>query len=134
MRVEAFMLCDAATVQGGKLNVLGAFDTVYFSTVPAVYPACSIALRIRWERIEEGDHSLRITIVDADGKQLGPPVQGSARVRMPTGASTAVSNLTLQMQRLPFKDYGEFSIDLAIDGRQEGSLPLIVKPVRPPNS
>jgi hypothetical protein len=90
-------------------------------------------LRIRWERIEEGDHSLRITIVDADGKQLGPPVQGSAHVRMPTGSSTAVSNLTLQMQRLPFKNYGEFSIDLAVDGRQEGSLPLIVKPVPPPN-
>ena len=72
MRVEAFRLCDAATVQGGKLNVLGAFDTVYFPTVPAVYPACAIALRIRWERIEEGDHSLRITIVDADGKRLGP--------------------------------------------------------------
>ena len=134
MRVEAFMLCDAATVQGGKLNVLGAFDTIYFPTVPAVYPACSIALRIRWQRIEEGDHSLRITIVDADGKPLGPPVQGSARVRMPAGSSTAVSNLTLQMQRLPFKDYGEFSIDLAIDGRQEGSLPLIVQPVPPPSS
>ena len=29
MEVEAFLLCDCATDQQGKLNILGAFDRLY---------------------------------------------------------------------------------------------------------
>ena len=35
--------------------------------------------------------------------------------------------LGLSIQRLRLPRFGEYSIDLAVDGRQEGTLPLYVK-------
>ena len=34
MNIEAFLLCDAATDQQGKLNILGAFDNLYAKKIP----------------------------------------------------------------------------------------------------
>ena len=51
MNIEAFLLCDAATGHQGKLNVLGAFDTIYAKQLPVIHPACAIALRIRFTKI-----------------------------------------------------------------------------------
>ena len=67
MDIEVFAICDAATESGGKLNILGAFDSLYGSKLPIVHPHCSIALRIRYSKIEEGQHTIRINFVDEDG-------------------------------------------------------------------
>ncbi len=53
MHAETFALCDAATDQGGKLNILGTFDTLYVPSVPAKHASCAIALRVRVEKSEE---------------------------------------------------------------------------------
>jgi hypothetical protein len=37
--------------------------------------------------------------------------------------------LVLQIQQMKLPNYGEYSIDLAIDGRIEASIPLFVRPV-----
>jgi hypothetical protein len=34
----------------------------------------------------------------------------------------------LQIQQLKLPNYGEYSIDLGIDGRHEASIPLFVRP------
>jgi len=55
MQIEVFVLCDAATADHlGKLNLLGTFDTIWVKEIPTIYPQCTIALRIRFERIERG--------------------------------------------------------------------------------
>src|SRR5271156_3834845 len=46
MNIQVAVLCDAATDDNGKLNLLGAFDTIYTQQLPAVHPQCSIALRV----------------------------------------------------------------------------------------
>ena len=58
MNVEAFLLCDCATDQNGKMNILGAFDTLFFKEMPGVFKACSIAARVRFEKIETGDETI----------------------------------------------------------------------------
>ena len=54
MTIQIAVLCDAATDYNGKLNLLGTFDTILTSQLPAIHPQCSIALRIAFNRIEEG--------------------------------------------------------------------------------
>ena len=36
MDIQIAILCDAATDTHGKLNILGTFDTIYTSQLPAV--------------------------------------------------------------------------------------------------
>ena len=124
--MEVYSLCDAATNDMGKLNMLGAFDTIWAGQLPVVHPQCSIALRIRFESIERGEHRVIVTFVDLDGKNIIPPANGTINVNFPDGQRSGSANLILNIQRLKLEKYGEYSIDLAIDGRSEGSLPLFV--------
>jgi len=129
MNIEAFLLCDCATDQRGKLNVLGAFDSIYAKKMPTAHPACTIAARIRFERIEEGEHKVSINVIDQDGKAIVPRLNGKISVRAREDVGSSVVNLILNLQRLKFENYGEYRIDLAIDGKVEASLPFSVREV-----
>jgi hypothetical protein len=129
MNIEAFLLCDAATDQQGKLNVLGAFDNIWTKKVPAIHPACAVVARIRFEKIEEGDHSIKIQIIDQDGRNIGPKLEGSISVKTGANLDSSVANLILNIQRLEFKQYEQYRIDLAIDDEIKASLPLHVREI-----
>ncbi len=127
MDVEAFLLCDAATDQLGKLNILGAFDNIRARKMPFVLPGCAIAGRIRFSRIEDGNHRLKVNLIDEDGKEVIPALEGNLAVKIGPDTEFAVVNFVLNIQRLKFEKYGAYRIDLAVDGRQEASLPLFVR-------
>ncbi len=133
MNVESFLLCDAATDQRGKLNVLGAFDNLFAKEVPVRHRACSIAARIRFSKIEAGDHTVRIFIIDADGNSIGPKLEGKISVRIGDNTPAVAVNLILNVQNLEFKEYGQYQIDLAVDGTVQASLPLAIHPVPQPH-
>jgi len=127
MNIEAFLLCDAATDQRGKLNILGAFDNIFAKKMPTMHPACAVAARIRFEKIEEGSHPIRIRIIDEDGKSIGPKLEGNVNVRIGDDADSTATNIVLNIQRLKFEKYGQYRIDLAIDNQIKASLPFHVK-------
>ncbi|MBU2102648.1 MAG: hypothetical protein ABH865_04960 [Candidatus Omnitrophota bacterium] len=127
MHLEIFSLCDAATADTGKLNILGAFDTIWVTTMPVVFPQCTIALRVRFDSIEKGQHQVIVDLVDLDGRHLIPPANGAINVNFDEGQRSAASNLILNIHGLKLEKCGEYSINLAIDGRQEASLPFFVR-------
>lgn len=126
MNIEVYSLCDAATNDKGKLNILGAFDTIWTRNIPAIHPQCAVALRMRFDSIERGEHKIAVNFVDLDGKNILPPMNGAINVNFPDEQRSGPANLVLNIQGLKLEKYGEYSIDLAIDGRREGSLPLFV--------
>lgn len=132
MQIEAFLICDAATDQAGKLNILGAFDGIFGRSAPVVHPQFSVALRIRFLKSESGNHPFRINIVDEDGKSILPkPVDGNVGVQIQDADRSVVVNLVGHLRDVRFERFGRYSVDLTMDGRQRGSLPLNVRQVRP---
>lgn len=132
MDVEVFALCDAATDSGGKLNLLGAFDRINGRQFPLVHPHCSIALRVRFDRIEEGNHRVKISLIDADGNAVIPTIDGNIGIKFPEEVPSVCANMVLNMNGLKFQQPGAYSIELALDGRHEKSLPVnVVKIERP---
>jgi hypothetical protein len=129
MNIEAFLLCDAATDQQGKLNILGAFDTIFAKQMPATHPACAVALRVRFGAIENGKHRVRLQIIDFDGKPVSPKLEAEMTVRVPEDIDSTAANLVLNIQGQKFENYGKFRIDLAIDGEVRASLPLRVSEI-----
>jgi hypothetical protein len=127
MRVEIFALCDAATVDAGKLNMLGSFDTLWVAKMPVVHPQCAIALKVRFERIERGEHKVAVQFIDMDGRNVIPPAQNVISINFPDDQATGSANLILNIQGLKLERLGEYSIDLAIDGQEKASLPLLLK-------
>lgn len=132
MQIEAFVLCDAATQSGGKLNILGAFDTIGAHQVPTNHPHCTVALRIRFSRVETGDHRIRLNIIDQDGNLVVPSIEGNVSISIPDNHDSIAANVILNIQGLHLKQFGKFAIDLAIDGRQEATIPLIIREVSAP--
>ncbi len=131
MEIEIFSLCDAVTESMGKLNILGTFDRIIAQQLPIIHPHCAIALRIRFERIEEGEHLVRINLVDGDGQALFPSLDGKINVQMQPEGHWVCVNLILQLNGLKFQKAGQYSIDLAIDGRHEKSLPILIALIKP---
>lgn len=127
MNIEAFLLCDCATDTFGKLNVLGAFDSIHATEMPHVHPACTIAIRIRFSSIEQGSHQMRLNIIDEDGKTIVPKLEGKVSVPSQKDANSIAVNMILNLQGVKFENFGEYRVDFAIDGRQEASLPFHLK-------
>ena len=87
----------------------------------------AIALRIRFESIEEGEHKLLVNFVNVDGKHVIPTMHAKVNINFPQGQKSSSVNTVLYLQMLRFDQCGEFSIDLAIDGKKEASLPLYLR-------
>ncbi len=133
MEVEAFLLADAATDQVGKLNVLGAFDSILAPTAPVGHPSFSVALRLRFTKSESGNHPFRITIVDQDGKAIiQKPIDGNIEVSVQNADESAAVNLVANFRDVRFEKFGKYSIDLTLSGKPRGSLPIYVRQAQRP--
>ena len=127
MNIQVAVLCDAATDDNGKLNLLGAFDTISTPQLPAVHPQCSIALRVTFGHQDEGEHKLRLNFVDADGRSIMPSIDIPVQVVLPGDLHFGTRNFIVNIQQLKFENPGLYSIDIALDDQPQGSIPLLVK-------
>ena len=129
MNIQVAVLCDAATDDNGKLNLLGAFDTIYAQQLPAIHPQCAIALRVTFTGVDEGIHKLKLNFVDADGQSIMPGIDIPVEVLLPGDQHFGTRNFIVNIQQLKFESPGIFAIDIALDGQVHSSIPLMVKHV-----
>ena len=127
MKIEVFALCDAATDNRGKLNILGTFDQIYAAKMPVVHPACAIALRMRFDKIEEGLHKVKLEFVNPDGIPVFQPMEGDVNPRMGSDIGSMAVNLILNFQHVKFEQFADYQINLAVDDVSLASLPLRVR-------
>ena len=132
MNIQVAVLCDAATDDNGKLNLLGAFDTIYTQHLPAVHPQCSIALRVTFGHEDEGAHALRLAFVDADGHSVMPGIDIPVQVVMPGDSHFGTRNFIVNIQQLKFESPGLYSLEILLDDQPQTSIPLLVKYNPPP--
>lgn len=133
MKIEIFSLCDAATDNQGKLNILGTFDQIYAAKIPVVHPACAIALRLRFDKMEEGIHRVNIQLVNPDGIPVFRPMEGEVNPRMAEDVESVAVNLILNFQHIKFDEYADYQITLAIDDVGMAVLPLRVREMPRPH-
>ncbi len=127
MNIQVAILCDAATDDNGKLNLLGAFDTIYAPQLPAVHPQCAVALRVAFMSGDEGEHKLALNFVDADGRAILPAIEIPVSVALPDDAYFLTRNFIVNIQQLKFAEAGLYSVDLRLDGESRANIPLQVK-------
>lgn len=129
MNIQVAVLCDAATDDNGKLNLLGAFDTIYAQQLPAIHPQCAIALRVSFTGVDEGTHNLKLNFVNADGQSIMPGIDIPVEVLLPGDQHFGTRNFIVNIQQLRFEEPGIFAIDISLDGQVHSSVPLMVKHV-----
>ena len=132
MNMQAAVLCDAATDDRGKLNLLGAFDTIYSPQMPALHPQCSVALRLTFTTADEGEHQLKLNFVDADGQSIMPPIEVPVQIALPEDTHFSTRNFIFNLQQVSFESPGLYSVDVTLDDAPVASVPLQVRLVEPP--
>jgi hypothetical protein len=122
MNVNLAVLCDAANVsREGKLNILGEFDSIHVANFPLVYPTMVLVVRLEAHPTEAGEHALKLHLVDEDGGDCVPPLQGGF-----PGVPIRTAPLILQMHGVRFDKPGHYSFELLVDNHHLRSLPLHV--------
>jgi hypothetical protein len=127
MTIQVAVLCDAAADYNGKLNLLGTFDTIYAPQLPTQHAQCSVALRIAFDRIEEGTHRLDIYFVDEDGLPIIQSTEVPLNVSFPADATFLSRNFIVNIQQLTFEQFGLYAVNVYLNHRQLCSIPLAVK-------
>lgn len=134
MTIQVAVLCDAAAEYGGKLSLLGTFDTIFARRLPAQHPTCALALRVLFPRNEEGAHRLEIQFVDDDGRSVMPPIHLPVRVAVGEDADHVSQNFVVNMQQLKFDRPGDYAFEISLDHLHVASVPLrvVLAPVPEP--
>ena len=126
MITEVFVVCDAANDSHGKLNILGAFDTIVAAEFPFVHPHCTIALRLRYNSNTVKEHPIKLDLQGASGS----PLLASMDAVIKSGVSpntTATANLIININALRFEKPGDYSFVLKVDGLPTAVAPLYIR-------
>lgn len=132
MNLELLTLCEFAANYGGKICIIGINDIFKSDRVPVQIAKCYIVWRIRYSPSEAGEHVRKISIIDADGKEMAPPLIDKVNVVLEDGSSGCVDTGLMNISGMPIKSFGEHSVYLNVDGQPLGSQPLyLVRAQRP---
>jgi hypothetical protein len=126
MKTELFTFCDFAQENGGKLTIVGTFDTIISRNFPCVHPQLSVVIRLRFDLWEFANHSFRVDVRDLDGRTVVESINGGLDVKG-AGNATAVSHLVFTINNLHIKSPGVINFILHIDDKEISSLPLYTR-------
>ena len=126
MKTELFTFCDFAQESGGKLTIVGTFDTIISRNFPCIHPQLSVVIRIRFDLWEFASHSFRIETRDLNGEMDIEPILGGLEVKG-AGNATAVSHLVFTISNLRFKSSGLVNFVLYLDDKEISSIPLYIR-------
>ena len=126
MKIELFTFCDFAQENGGKLTIVGTFDTIISRNFPCVHPQLSVVIRLRFDIWEFKNHSFRIETRDLNGDKSMEGISGNIDVKG-IGNATAVSHLVFTISNLHFKEAAVINFILYLDDKEAGSIPLYIR-------
>jgi hypothetical protein len=126
MKIELFTFCDYAQENGGKLTIVGTFDTIISHGFPCKHPQLSVVIRIRFDIWEFITHTFRIETRDLNGEMCMDTINGNVEVKG-VGNATAVSHLVFTISNLRLKSGGVINFILYIDDKELSSIPLHIK-------
>ncbi|HEY6504315.1 MAG TPA: hypothetical protein VIZ28_10100 [Chitinophagaceae bacterium] len=126
MEIEIFTLADFAQDNHSKLTIVGTFDSIQSKQFPCVHPSCTIATRLRFAAKEAGEHDFRLRLIDADGKEMIKPIEGTINISTPPNGQLMTINVVANFAQLKFEKPGRYSFELYLDGEWKSGLPLFL--------
>ena len=130
MEVSFAFLCDYAAQSGGKLSAIGVgIDTIYARNVPATHPLMFAVIALQFSQVEVGQKQIGIHIIDSDGGNIVPPLDGTFNVEQPpSGYTHRTQRVALALHGVTFPQYGDYSVRWLIAGQEVKSASIKVAP------
>lgn len=127
MHVSFALFADAANLsQEGKLNVLGVFDAVQVTTLPAVHPRAHLVVRLKGGRIDVGMHTLTLQWINPGGVELWTS-GGEIEITAPPPAVTEMDFPLIAPVDLPLDQAGGYVMRISLDNETRADVHLQVR-------
>jgi len=131
MKVDISAICDAATVESGKLNLLGVFDTLFSNNFPLTHSFCSVAFRVRLEKNDSRPDLFKLRILDDKNKEVIPQLETKVNYYNekpdPKDPNKGNLNLTFGIVGLKIDKPGTYEIQLLENKKVIKKMPLYAK-------
>lgn len=132
MDLRIFLLADFANESGGKLNVIGAFNTIRAHQFPAIHPTMYLVAKIAAELGEfDIEHSIRVLHFDEDANELGK-MEVKVTFHRPAPGQSAESTFIFQLRDMTFERPCRSEFRLLADNHLLGVVPLEVVQLETP--
>ena len=133
MDIDFAFVCDYAEASA-KLGALGiGFDTIYAPKVPCVHPSFHFVMQLRASIAEAGPKDVGVRLIDADGKDVTPPLSATMELQPPPpGALDTQGRLVVGFNGVRFPAYGQYAMHVVVQGHEMVRIPIRV--AQPPTT
>ncbi len=131
MKLDFAFICDYAEVTG-KINALGiGFETIYAPKVPSKHRLFFLVAQFRLSVVEAGEKKMVVNLIDDNGRDVVPPIQGTITIPRPKDTVESVARIAMEFGNVEFPRYGSYSVRMAVDGIEMVDVPFKVSPPPP---
>src|SRR5690349_7201951 len=112
MKLEVFCACDFASAEAnGKLNILGAFDTIFTRDFPATHHLMCLAAKVRFNLNELGLKKLKLSFFSPENQMVMPPMENEVQVDSGSDEPGATAQIAITLLGLRLPIAGEYRFD-----------------------
>lgn len=127
MQIDYAFLCDAAAESGGKVHAIGiGFERITVQRLPAVHPRAVAVVRFGFTRSDAGPHTFRLRVLNADGADVAPPVEGQINLTLGEDADRGKANMIMDLVQMDLQTAGPHEVSVTVDGQELVALPFEV--------
>ena len=117
MKVDIFTLCDSAQEYGGKLIIVGTFNSIYAKEFPTLHPEFALVARVVFSENEKGVHKIDFSVKKNDENvYIMPPGQLTADTTNTKGKD-AIINVVVKGNNIPIPSDGTYVVTLKVDDK-----------------
>ena len=127
MQVSFALFADAANLsQEGKLNILGVFDALQVSTLPAVHPRAHLVVHLKGTQLDVGTHTVTLRWINPNGTELWNST-GELNVGAPPPGISEMDLPLIAQIDLPIDVAGGYVMAIGLDTDHTADVPLQVR-------
>ena len=127
IKVNFAHICDTAFLsQGGKVNIIGIFQTILSKQFPVSHPKFSVIVSLNVEN-QIGPHKETVKIIREEDKRVIEPV---LNVEFNVSAKTQELNFIGDVINARFEKAGRYTVKIFFDDQEIFSIPMDM--VQPP--
>lgn len=134
MHVSFALFADAANLsQEGKLNILGVFDALQVSALPAVHPRAHLVVHLKGTSGDVGPHNVTFRWLSPSGQELWHS-SGDLQVGNPPPGVIEMDLPLIAQLDLPMDAPGAYSMAISIDGEHTLDVGVQVRATAAPRN
>lgn len=119
-------LCDYATIDGsGKPTILGDFDNINVPGLPIQFPLFFVISK--WNGYSGESFTHRVRVIAPSGQEIATSSEVNISIQATANQEGNHINVDSFMM-LRFYEFGEYAIEIMLDGNPVHILPLNVNP------